>query len=84
MPVIFRDGPYRFRFFSSDLLEPPHIHVQRDRSLCKFWLTSGETASGVVLARNRGFADHELNRIERLVVEYRNQLLEAWHDYFDR
>ena len=31
---------------------------------------------------HRGFKEHELNQIPRLVEEYEQILLEAWHDYF--
>jgi hypothetical protein len=31
-------GPYRFFFFSFDCDEPEHVHVERDRQQCKFWL----------------------------------------------
>jgi len=76
MPTVLRDGPYSFVFFSSDGTEPPHIHVKRDRSVAKFWLLP------IALAKNGGFAEHELNRIERLVVQHLQTLLEAWHEYF--
>ncbi len=76
MPTIDHDGPYDFIFFSSDRGEPPHIHIKRDRLLAKFWL---ETIS---LAKNRGFREHELNQIARLVLKHRQKLLEEWHDYF--
>jgi hypothetical protein len=76
MPTVLRVGPYSFVFLSSDRGEPPHIHVKRDRDVAKFWLDP------VALAKNRGFADHELNAIEALVIQYRQMLLEAWHDYF--
>lgn len=76
MPTVLRDGPYRFVFFSSDRGEPPHIHVQRDCDVVKFWLDP------IAFAKNRGFAPHELNRIEQLVLAHRDQLLEAWRDYF--
>lgn len=77
MPTVLQVGPYSFIFFSSDRGEPAHIHVKRDRQLAKFWL------SPVSLEKNRGFKDHELNGISRLVEEYEQTLLEAWHDYFD-
>lgn len=77
MPTVLQDGPYGFIFFSSDRGEPPHIHVQRDRQLVKFWLTP------ISLAKNRGFREHELKQVERLVAHHRQQLLEAWNDYFD-
>jgi hypothetical protein len=76
MPTVFKDGPYSFVFFSSDAGEPPHIHVQRERQIAKFWLKP------MSLAKNRGFAAHELNRIARLVIKYEQNLLEAWRDYF--
>ena len=31
----------------------------------------------------RRIADHEANRIERLVAEHRQFLIQAWHEYFD-
>ena len=77
MPTIFQVGPYSFIFFSSDKGEPPHIHVRRDRQLVKFWLQP------ISLSKNRGFKDHELNDILQLVETYEQQLLEAWHDYFN-
>ena len=76
MPTVLQDGPYGFIFFSSDQGERPHIHVKRDRQIAKFWL------AGVSLAKNRGFDEHELDKIARLVVRHREKLLEAWHDYF--
>jgi hypothetical protein len=76
MPTVLQVGPYNFIFFSSDRGEPAHIHIKRDRQLVKFWLNP------VSLAKNRGFKDHELNDISRLVEEHQQTLLEAWHDYF--
>jgi hypothetical protein len=76
MPTVHHDGPYDFIFFSSDKDEPPHIHVKRERRIAKFWLTP------VLLAKNREFTEHEVNKIARLVVKYQERLLEAWHDYF--
>ncbi len=76
MPTILRDGPYVFVFFSSDHGEPIHVHVQRDRHIVKFWLEP------VALARNHGFADHELRDIERLARKHQATLIEAWHEYF--
>lgn len=76
MPTVARIGPYRFFFFGNEGLETSHIHVQRDRSLAKFWLNP------VVLASSSGFAAHEIRRIQRLVEEHREQLEEAWREFF--
>lgn len=77
MPTVLKVGAYTFIFFSSDRGEPAHIHVKRDRQLAKFWLDS------IALEKNRGFKEHELNQIARLVEEYQTELLDAWHDYFE-
>ena len=76
MPTVLQEGPYACIFFSSDRFEPIHVHVKRDRLVAKYWLNP------VALVTNRGFADHELNRIERLLTTHREALVEAWHDYF--
>ncbi|MBE9063980.1 DUF4160 domain-containing protein [cf. Phormidesmis sp. LEGE 11477] len=76
MPTVLNIGPYRFIFFSSDKGEPVHIHVVRDRQIAKFWLEP------IKLEKNRGFKDHELNKIIAMIKEHKETILEEWHDYF--
>jgi|SoiMethySBSTD1v2_1073268.scaffolds.fasta_scaffold3684884_2 hypothetical protein len=76
MPTVLRVGPYRFFFYSGDGHEPPHVHVERDASVAKFWLDP------VRLARSGGFGRAELRDIARLVNQHGRQLLETWNDYF--
>lgn len=68
-------GPYRVFFFSFDCDEPKHVHIQRERMECKFWLDP------VALAGNDGFSQHELNRIRALVHEHLERILEAWDEH---
>ena len=76
MPTVLIVGGFKFVFFSTDRGEPRHIHVVKDRAMAKFWLDP------VTIAKSRGFADHELNVIERLVIEHSATLRKAWDDYF--
>ncbi len=76
MPTIIRIGPYRFYFYSHEPNEPPHVHIDRDRSSAKFWLESVEIASNI------GFSAKELRKLQKLVAEHQVTLLEAWYDYF--
>ena len=69
-------GRFRFFFFSNEGQEPPHIHVKAGGDEAKFRLDP------VQLAANYGFNVRDLTEIERLVDEYRDQLLEAWNEYF--
>jgi hypothetical protein len=77
MPTVLRLGPYRFFFFSNEGNEPPHIHVERDDNMAKFWLDP------VRLESSGGFRRNELNRIYRLVQEHHSHLLDSWHEFFD-
>jgi hypothetical protein len=76
MPTVLRVGPYRFFFYSGDGSEAPHVHVERDASVAKFWLDP------VRLARSGGFGRAELRDIARLVNEHATELLETWNGYF--
>jgi hypothetical protein len=76
MPTVLRIGPYRFFFFASDRDEPPHIHVEREDKVAKFWLDPVRWQSGV------GFSRTEILRVQKLVSEYQAELKEAWNAYF--
>ena len=76
MPTILRIGSFRFFFYSNEIGEPHHIHIQSERKLAKFWLQP------VQLASSTRFQAHELNKLNRLVGENKERLLEAWHEYF--
>jgi hypothetical protein len=76
MPTVLRSGPYRVYFFSHEPNEAPHVHVDRDERSAKVWIDP------VVVARNVGFSARELRRIEALIRENQEHLLEAWHAYF--
>ena len=76
MPTILTSGPYRFYFYSHEPNEPPHVHVDRDDKSAKYWLQP------VAFARNYGFSSRELNKVESLVKENRQLLLEEWHGFF--
>ena len=76
MPTVFRIGPYRFFFFAGDRDEPPHIHIEREDKVAKFWLDP------VRLQSSGGFSRNEIFRIHRVVGEYQIQLREAWNAYF--
>ena len=77
MPTVLRSGPYRFFFFSGDRTEPPHVHVERDEYEAKFWLDP------VRLDRSHGFAPREIGRLEALVTEKRQEILDGWNEFFD-
>ncbi len=76
VPTIARLGPYRFFFYSGDRGGRRHVHVEREDMLAKFWL------AGPSLAESKGFPAHELRTLARIVAEHRDELTEAWDEYF--
>lgn len=76
MPTVLRSGPYRFFFYAGDLIEPFHVHVEREDNVAKFWLDP------VRLQSSGGFRRHELGKIEKIIDKHRNELIEAWNEYF--
>jgi hypothetical protein len=77
VPTFLTEGPYRFFCYSNEGNEPPHVHVERDRHTAKFWLEEQ-----VRFARNKGFAAHELTRIQSLVEEHQAECLRKWDEHF--
>ena len=77
MPTILIEG-FKFRFYSSDINEPPHMHIIRGESVAKIWLVP------VSVEYNRGYNQSDLNRIVQLTLKNQERLLEAWNDHFNQ
>ena len=75
MPTITIEG-YKFRFYSSDKNEPPHVHVLHGEHVVKIWLSTFD------VEYNYGYNERELNKIIKLARENKARLLEAWYEYF--
>lgn len=76
MPTVTRIGSYRFFFYAGDRNEPPHIHVEHDSRIAKFWLDP------IRLQNSGGFSRKEISEVYRLVEEKSDELLGAWNEYF--
>ena len=61
MPTVLRTKGYRFFFYINDH-DPPHIHVEKDRSTAKFLLENAE------LVRSKRLNAGELNEIRRIIL----------------
>ena len=77
MPTVLRSGPYRLFFYAGDQDEPSHVHVERDDCEAKYWLDP------VRLQRSFGFTAKEINRIEKVVLDNQQFLLERWNEFFN-
>ncbi len=68
---------YRFFFFSRENDEPPHIHVEKGNGSEKWWLLPRPTR-----VYSTGFKAGEQRRIEQLIHEHQNTLVQAWNRDF--
>jgi uncharacterized protein DUF4160 len=76
MPTVLRSGPYRFFFYSADGSEPPHVHVEREAFIAKFWLKP------VRLQDSGGFSRVEIRRLTAIVEDNVEALLRSWDEFF--
>ncbi len=74
MPTILRIGSYRFFFFSEESGEPVHVHVIREQTEAKLWVSPT-----VRVAVNEGFPQHELRKIVRLVEANKELIEHEWN-----
>ncbi len=63
--------------YAGDRDEPPHVYVEREDHVAKFWLDP------IRLQRTGGFSRVELGRIEKMLGGFHDTLMEAWHGYFE-
>ncbi|MGH9196663.1 MAG: DUF4160 domain-containing protein [Acidimicrobiia bacterium] len=75
-PTVFREGPFRFFFFSREE-ERLHIHVQSPDGEAKFWLDPS-----IELARNYGLSEQDLRRVEALIGDHEQEIRDAWTSHF--
>lgn len=75
---MFRDGAYRFFFFSREETRS-HIHVGHPTGEAKFWLDPE-----IRLAANYGLTAQRLAKALRLIEEHEDEIRAAWRQHFSR
>ena len=75
-PTVFRDGPFRFFFFSREE-ERLHIHVQSADGEAKVWIEPE-----IELPRNHELSDQDLSRVLQL-VDHEQEIRDAWRRHFN-
>jgi hypothetical protein len=77
-PTVFRDGPYRFFFFSREEARL-HVHVVSSDGEAKFWLEPT-----VSLAAYEGYDSRKLRHLQSIVSEHEHEIRKAWKQHFGR
>ncbi len=75
-PTVFREGGFRFYFFSREEARM-HVHVQGQSGEAKFWLEPE-----IERAQYVGLSRHEIGEASRLVQEREHDIRNAWRKHF--
>ena len=75
-PTIFREGSFRFFFFSREESRM-HVHVSHPDGEAKFWLVPK-----LALATSVGLSQKQLNEAEKLVEIRLEEIDNAWRTHF--
>jgi hypothetical protein len=75
-PTVFREGGYRFFFFSREE-ERMHVHMVSGDGEAKFWLEPE-----IELAKNFGYTRKQLKEIESMIEAHYDELISAWQAHF--
>jgi len=75
-PTVFRDGPFRFYFFSREETRML-VHVSHPDGEAKFWLNPE-----VELATQTGLANHVIEDAQQLVEDHLQEIIDAWNKHF--
>jgi hypothetical protein len=75
-PTVFKDGSYRFHFFSKEE-ERIHIHVVSPDGEAKFWLEPT-----ISLVNYTGFSKKQLNLLQKSVEKHKNEIITNWKEHF--
>lgn len=76
MPTLLIWRGHRFRFYSSDAHEPPHVHITKDGKTAKVWLRS------LKVEYQRGYNDREMRELLAIVAENRDVWIGSWNAFF--
>ena len=75
-PTIYREGKYRFFFFSREE-ERMHIHITSGDGEAKFWIEPV-----IALATYTGFSERQILKIQKSIERHRNEIIKAWEKHF--
>ena len=75
-PTIYREGAFRFFFFSREE-KRMHVHVTHTDGEAKFWMEPA-----IEIALNQGLSQKQVSEALASVHSHREEIIHAWHTHF--
>ena len=79
MPTVLFINGWKFRFYSNERNEPPHIHVLKAERECKYWLDAERFE--VREAFSYAMSPRDTREVRRLVFEHFDYLVAEWQRF---
>ena len=65
-------------FYADEGFEPPHVHVEYQGAVAKFWINS------VQFAGTMGMKAPQIKKAAELVEKHQQLILERWNEFFSK
>ena len=78
LPTIIRENGFRLFFFADEGGEPPHVHVEYQGAVAKFWIQPTSLVS------NFGLSGADIRKASALVQKHEKLVLEKWNEFFSK
>lgn len=79
MPVVLLINGYKFKFYSNEDDEPPHVHIIKGGGQAKYWLVPA-----VEEEYSYGFTVRERREVREFMLANSQLLINKWNGYFGR
>lgn len=76
MPTLLIWRGHKFRFYASDMHEPPHVHIAKDGKSAKIWLRNLD------VEYRHGYNEREMRELLAVVAENRDAWIGTWNQFF--
>jgi Domain of unknown function (DUF4160) len=76
MPTLLIWRGHKFRFYASDMQEPPHVHIMKDGKAAKVWLRDLD------VEYRHGYNKREMRELLAVVAEKQHAWIGLWNEFF--
>lgn len=77
MPTVLNINGFKFKFFSNENNELPHIHITKGDGNAKIWLEPK-----IKIAYSYDFTTREQREIRAFTEQHFQTLINSWYEYF--
>ena len=78
MPNVLTEAGFRVFFYSDEGFEPPHVHIEYQGAVSKFWINS------VQFAGTMGMNAAQIKKASLIVKKHEQLILEKWNEFFSK